>query len=316
MAAFDLADLDRQAARQGGLVLRPQVSALGVPDASIDRWLRSGRLRHTERPGIYVVCGAPDDDLRAVRVALAAVGHDALVAHASAIRAWGLWGSPGGLGSSSPNGRVHILVAERAQAEVPGVRIHHTRRLLDAERALVRGVPVTSVARSICDVAGSVTPATVADLVADACSRSLLTPGDLHLSVEARRRFPGRRAVRAALLRLTPDQERYRSKLERRARDALVGAGLPAPRVNHPVLDRDGRVRLLDLAWPEARVAAEVDGPHHAAPSQQRRDATRTLAIEGQGWTVDRFTPDDVTSGALIEVVRSRLAERRHPALR
>lgn len=296
------------ASLQGSSIARDQLRRLGMPTSTIDRYLKDGRLR-PDRAGCYTLLGATATRFAQLWRAVLVVGHDAVISYDTAVRLHGLW-------SWSSSATVHVTVTERCHVDAPGVRIHHTRRQLRGERCQVHGLPAVSVARSICDVAGNVSRSTVADLVADATSRGLVTSAELLASAEARKRFPGRPAVLAALARLSVDQTRYRSKLERHSRDAIVVAALPAPRINHPVVDVHGRLRYLDHAWPQVCYGAELNGPHHAQPTQQRKDAVRLISLESIGWTIDQFTPEDVWRGAHVPVIESRLRQLGHPSMR
>ena len=72
-------------------------------------------------------------------------------------------------------------------------------------------------------------------------------------------------------------------------------AGLSGPLVQFDVLDRAGRfVARVDLPYPELRLAIEYDGDHHRERGTFRRDVARLDALRLCGWTVLRFTADDV----------------------
>jgi len=75
----------------------------------------------------------------------------------------------------------------------------------------------------------------------------------------------------------------------------VVRAGLPEPTTQHTVLDRDGGfVGRLDLAYEKERVGLEYDGDHHRERETFRRDAARLNRLRLAGWTVLRFTADDL----------------------
>ena len=85
------------------------------------------------------------------------------------------------------------------------------------------------------------------------------------------------------------------SPMETRLRLLLIDAGLPPPTVQHRVHDTRGRfVGRVDLAWPELRLAVEYEGDHHRERAHFRRDVARLNALRAAGWTVLRFTADDV----------------------
>ena len=83
--------------------------------------------------------------------------------------------------------------------------------------------------------------------------------------------------------------------METRTRLLLVLAGLPLPLVQFDVYDAAGRfVARVDLAYPQIKLAIEYDGDHHRERSTFRRDVARLNALRLCGWTVLRFTADDV----------------------
>jgi hypothetical protein len=85
------------------------------------------------------------------------------------------------------------------------------------------------------------------------------------------------------------------SPMETRLRLALVRAGLPVPVLQHRVSDRAGAlVARLDLAYVESRLGIEYDGDCHLDPIVVRKDLLRQNALRALGWTLLRFTADDV----------------------
>ncbi|MFC7528637.1 DUF559 domain-containing protein [Actinoplanes sp. GCM10030250] len=88
---------------------------------------------------------------------------------------------------------------------------------------------------------------------------------------------------------------RAESPMESRLRLLLHDAGVPPAVPQHEVRDDRGRlIGRVDLAWPAARLAVEYEGDHHRERDQYRRDVARTNALRSAGWTVLRFTADDL----------------------
>lgn len=92
---------------------------------------------------------------------------------------------------------------------------------------------------------------------------------------------------------------------------ALHLGGLPAPAVQHPVVDRD-TCFYLDLAYPKAQVALEYDGAEHRTQRRARRDLLREAALTALGWRILRFDADVVLfrPERIVTVVRAELAAR------
>jgi hypothetical protein len=107
----------------------------------------------------------------------------------------------------------------------------------------------------------------------------------------------GRRRVHRALPRVRPGTD---SCQETRLRLAIVGAGLPCPEVNRPVLDTDGGfVALADLSYPDRKVAVEYDGDVHRTDARTwRRDVARRQSLEHSGWRMITCTADDLRDPA------------------
>lgn len=107
-----------------------------------------------------------------------------------------------------------------------------------------------------------------------------------------RRRWPGVRQLDEVLLLAEPLSE---SPMETRLRLLLIDAGAPPPVAQHNILDARGRfVGRVDLAWPQLRLAVEYEGDHHRERAHFRRDVARLNALRAAGWTVLRYTADDL----------------------
>lgn len=105
----------------------------------------------------------------------------------------------------------------------------------------------------------------------------------------------GRRGI-VKVRRLIPLADaRAESPMESEARLVMIDGGLPAPTLQHEIVDSCGRVRRLDFAWPEAMVAAEYDSDAwHSGVDALRRDREKLAAVQDVGWTVVPILGDDV----------------------
>ena len=126
----------------------------------------------------------------------------------------------------------------------------------------------------------------------------------------ARMRLPGNPRLRVAV-----GLVRYGSlsPQETATRLVLIGAGLPEPALNHRVYSPNGSLLgMVDLAYPEDRIAIECEGDHHRDRDQFQRDLARRARFEDAGWIVITVTAADLRDGgvALIERVRLRLTLR------
>ena len=151
--------------------------------------MRSGRLARV-RWGVYRLVqypATPNEDLVA---AWLQVGREAVISHDSALALYGL--------SDALPGRIHLTVSRSASRRHPGLALH-TGRLSPAEVTEVEGLPVTTVPRTIADVAAAgLAEELVAQAVQEAIARGLVEEGSLRAYAEHRKgRF--RRLVDEAL---------------------------------------------------------------------------------------------------------------------
>ncbi len=194
---------------------------------------------------------------------------------------------------------------------VAGVELHARRPLAPADRTIVDGVPVTSVARTLVDLAGVLpTDGLLAALRRAEELRTLdLTAIEAALARTRGRGGSGHAAMRAALAELRARATQVtRRELEARFLTLLRSERLPRPRTNVWFAEHSFEV---DVLWREPAVAVELDGwEHHRTRHafQRDRDKANTLALEG--WTVLRFTP--TTSSA----ARARPPQRSEPCSR
>lgn len=192
-----------------------------------------------------------------------------------------------------------------------GVRGHHSA--WDRSPALYDGLRMSRPVDVWCELWGELG---VDDLVAAgdylvtgeepySGAPPLTTMGALHDSVAA---YGGRRGAKK--LRAALELVRYGalSRMETKTRLLLAGAGLPEPELNYSVFDSDGtRVAMLDLCYPEFKVAIEYQSDYHSGGAQYRKDVTRRERLEDLGWTVIFVSADDIRLRPLETASRVRL---------
>ena len=188
---------------------------------------------------------------------------------------------------------VHVAVpVGRRRPSARDVAAHHVR-IDPNDITIVRGMRVTTVERTWCDLAAS--GLTLGELVAvgDAIlriTRPRSTPGRMHAAAARYESRRGTATIRAALPLL---DGRADSAPESEIRIALISDGVTPPLVNAP-LRVAGRTLHLDLAWPDARVAIEYEGDHHRTDrAQWHHDIRRYDLLVENGWTVIRATAAD-----------------------
>ncbi|WP_341994591.1 endonuclease domain-containing protein [Microbacterium sp. LWH7-1.2] len=222
-------------------------------------------------------------------------------------------------------GRPRLLdVAVRAPLRHPrrdGVLGHQVKqRSVAVVDHVTHGVPLTTPAFTWVMLAALVRDDYDLVAIADGVVREpmfwedpqpLGTLDQLESAVRSGRRV-GIRALREALPRV---RTRSASRMETRCRLIIVDAGLPEPLLNQAVFDAIGRlIGVVDLAYPELRIALEYEGEHHLRdPEQWAKDIARYEALASAGWFVIRVTMSDVFDGrtGLIRRVRSAVRSRR-----
>lgn len=289
------------AQRQRGVITRRQVLATGFTEDRLRHRVASGAWRRLDR-GVYLVFGdaTPHRLLAAAVFALPAV-----VSHASAAQLHGLEGPH----YPTPE----VTVPHRMSNRFAGVSVHESTDLDPEHIVEVDGLPVTSVARTIFDVAIRLRKLRLRRMVDDAFVRRLATPSDLRtmLGMLGRRGRPGTAAIRALVQDL---EERYvapESELERRLLEVLEQAGLPPPEQQMRLPWRSPVAGRIDAAYPSARLIIECDGRRwHTLAESFERDRRRDNLAQLAGWTVLRFTWEDVTRRPLETVQQIRHALR------
>jgi very-short-patch-repair endonuclease len=235
-------------------------------------------------------------------------GAGALLSHASAGALWGLTG----------------LRAERAELWVPPTRrvrsgqvVVHRGDVHPRERRMVDGLPVTSVARTLVDLAGRLDDESLDAAIDDVLSRGLTTIGALRraarVASEAKR--PGA-ALLSRLLDSFGDGRAAESRLETKVRRLLHEAGLSPVRQYEVVLN--GRRYRLDFAWPDLGIAVECDGfSAHGGRIAFERDRRRWADLTAAGVLVVPVTWRQATQHPteFLERVRAALARRRPSAV-
>ena len=217
-------------------------------------------------------------------------GPGAVVSHRSAAALWHL----PGFGF----GQVEVSLARgRAAPRPTWARLHRPTVLAPSHVTQRHGLPVTTLARTLLDLAGDLHPARLALLVDRVTAKSPAILAALHgvlvdLGVNGR---PGVSALRAVLEDRPVGYVAPASGLEARFERVLAAAG-------EPPLERQvdlgghewvGRVDFLDRAL---RVVVEVDSDlHHTSLLDRVHDRSRDERLRGAGWhTVVRVTEEEV----------------------
>lgn len=294
-----------------GVAPRRDVAAIASA-TSVARWTANGDLVHLH-PGVVVLAERRDDPM--VRARAATLWAGGPLSHLSALWLWDAL--------PTPVDPVHVtVVADRCPRGTPGVRVHRT--LQPVPRATLRGVPVVYLTRGLVSAWSLAAAKRGAPgempLVRQAVIESVRDRGVSLSALQAESPSSGRHAGKATLRRLL---DLLADGCESELEIWGVTHVLPGP----PAVPRwiqQYRVRLDtgrwiegDAAYPDARVAIELDGAaFHGSRSAREKDLRRDSALATRGWIVLRFSHARLVSDPegcrreIEAVVRLRLAQR------
>jgi very-short-patch-repair endonuclease len=282
-AALDraLADL---AARQYGVVSLEQLRALGLGPRGAQHRVTSGRLHRLHR-GVYAVGhDAVATDGRRIAAVLAC-GPGAVLSHRSAAAAWGL--------RPTSRARLEVTTSARSRSGPIAIELHRVRRLHADDVDVLGRIPITSVGRTLVDLAAVLPVHALERAVHQAEVLRLLDAEQLAAALARSPTARGTRTLRALLAEPSPGTTR--SALEERFLALCRNSAVPRPRLNLHVPTDHGLVEV-DACWPAARLVVELDG---AAAHRTRRafhaDRRRDAALAAQGYVVVRLTWERVT---------------------
>lgn len=283
------------ATRQYGVVARRQLLGVGFSSRQIEMRLASGWLLPLRRD-VYAVGHLRMSKRGRWMAAVLACGPSAVLSHESAACFWGLQGD-------RPRVDVNADCGRQGRLRREGVRLHRCK-LRREECAVGDGIPVTSVARTLFDLAEIVGYERLKQAAEEADRLKLLRLKELELVLELGR---GRRALKPMrrLLHELRAPPRTRSSLENRFHDFREAHRLPPPATNVHVLGHE-----VDALWPGAKLVVELDSwefhAHRAAFQRDRaHDSERLVA----GYRTVRVTHDrlDREEGKLLDELRALL---------
>jgi hypothetical protein len=263
------------AARQHGVVSVAQLIELGFARGGIQNAVAAGRL-HRRHQGVYAV-GRRDLTPKGYRMAAVLVcGEGALISYAAAGALHGI--------RPSAAARIDVTVTRPSPISRPGIRVHRHLELTAADITEVDGIPVTSVARTLLDLAATVRE----DQLERACDQAVvIRVFDMREMEDLLWRSHGRRGVRRlrnVLARGDLGENVPASGLEVRYRDLCAQAGLPKPEINRFVLLGD-EYHKVDFLWRKQRVVIETDGGrYHSTGWQRARDQHRDTLLDRYGY--------------------------------
>lgn len=279
------------AKRQFGAVSREQLLAIGFSVAWIDHALRAGRLTQLYR-GVYFVGHGEITPKAKAMAAVLACGEGAVVSHRSAACLYRILPCP------ALDRAVEVTVAGRALDQRPGIMVHRTASFDRRDIRTLDGIPITSPARTLLDLAATA-PDELEAAFDEALFRKVVRLPQLDELIGRSAGRPGVALLRE-LYRAEAGGERNRLEAEKRFRALVEVAGLPKPRPNA----RIGRF-VVDFLWPEHRVVAELDGfGTHARRASFEGDRTRDGDLQALDYRVVRVTWRQLTREPYAVIAR------------
>lgn len=273
----------RLAAQQHGVVSLGDLHDAGLGRGAIARRVSSGRLHPLHR-GVYAVGHRKLTREGHWLAAVLACGDRALLSHVCAAAHYDLR-------SASPT-RTDVMLASRAGRDRhPAIRFHRPRMPVpQAERAEHEAIPITSVSRTLLDIAPIVSPASLARAVERAVMLELFDLRAMQATLARHPRHAGAPRLQAALDTYRPDVL-TRSELEVAFLQLCARHAIPAPAVNALVEGLE-----VDFSWRAQRLVVETDTHrYHGTRAAFERDRARDARLALAGHRVLRFTDRQVS---------------------
>jgi predicted transcriptional regulator of viral defense system len=267
------------AGRQWGVVSRAQLRAHGLSDDAVRRRVRAGRL-HRLHHGVYAVGHTV---LRSEGRRLAAVfacGEGAVLSHRTAAAHWGLLATSAAL--------IDVTIPRVARAGDATIRLHRSHSLIACDTDTHQGIPITSVARTLLDLAATVRPDRLERALAQAEHLELY---DHRAITELLARANGHRGQKALTEATALEPKLTRSGWEIRLLKLVRTAALPEPLVNERLDAPDHGECKPDFHWPAHNLIVETDGWRtHRTRAAFESDRAKDAALTAAGYRVVRFT--------------------------
>ena len=262
------------AAHQWGVLSLDELRSCGLTSKAVMSRVRNGHLHPLYR-GVYAVGHTKLTREGAFLAAVKACGPNAVLSHYSAAAHYGLvrW-----------DGRYpQVTVADTTPRRHRGI---HTHRTTTPDRTHHHGIPITTPARTLIDLAATLDYRPLRRAVREA-QRSLVTIPQI---LQALDRLGPRPGIAKLTKILTTGHAPTRSELEDAVLDLLLKAGFQHPEVNQPIR-LNQRTIVPDFRWPTQHLVIEADGAHwHDDRLTREDDAEKQAILEAAGERVVRIT--------------------------
>jgi hypothetical protein len=287
-----------------------QLVPRGIPARAVQKRVQAGRLYRIHR-GVYgLVPGSALSREGRWMAAVLACGPRAALSHRSAAHLHAL--------RPTSRERIDVVIPGLSGRTARGVDVHHSLTLIDQDLTVVNVIPVTTVARTMLDLAAVVDQRAVELVIGEADLRRVFDWRAVNDQFERNLRHPGAARLRAAL---APDRAGLTdSDLEELFVSIWWPTGLPRPLTRFHIDPGDGGLLIrADFAWPEAKFDLELDGSgYHAGDRRRQRDYRRDQRLKHAAWDVLRVGDEQLNDepDTVVPTVWGVLERRLPPDLR
>lgn len=296
-------------AAQHWMVARQQVLDAGGSHHSVAHRIAIGRWEEAQ-PRVYRLVGAPTSWHGRLLAPILSAGSPAAASHFAAAA---LHEVPG-IGRGTPE----LSIPRGTQLRGDKLRIHTSTDLDRCSTPPVDGIPTTDYARTMLDLGRRVRDERLLLAIEFGRRTGRTTWSELiaTLARHARRGRPGVARLRRVIVANAHRAEITDSDFELLVIALLREHGLPEPVLHHRVYDGSRFVAEVDLAYPDLKIAIELDGSIHLEAAVRERDLPRQNDLILQGWIVLRFTYGRFTQRPLsiVDEVRAARALRQAAA--
>jgi hypothetical protein len=266
--------MSRLATAGKGTASRQELLAAGITPGQIHRRLRSGALI-VEYPGVYRVGHRAPNPESSYMAAVKACGKGSLLSGLPG--AWLFWLVKG----SAPNPEVTTATERR----VRGIHTRQSPSVCRNDATTWRGIPVTTVPRTLIDIAPRLSEGDLARACHEAGVLHNVTPAMVERLLLPN--TPGAGRLRAVM---RGDAKVLLSELERRFVQRLHEHQLPLPQTNKPAGGR-----RVDCRWPDHRLTVELlSYTFHNSRHSWEQDQRRQREAYARGDEFRTYTWDDV----------------------
>jgi hypothetical protein len=274
--------VDEIARRHHDLIRLTDLRGIGFSEGAIAYRARHGRL-HRVHPGVFSIRPPPFAWKQRVHAAVFACGLESASSHLFAANLLTVV-------DNRPAGPIDISGAGQRGRQIDGIRTHRVP-VHPRDRTGVDGIPCTSAARTLVDIAPLLDDDALEDALIAADSLRILNRPRLDELIGERAGRPG--ISRLAVL-VSDDPAETQHKNERRMFSLCREFGIPRPLTQYRI-EVEGRTLHADFCWPDINLVVEFDSWRwHGGRARNEYDRDRDQLMKIAGWDVIRFTRDQV----------------------